>query len=36
MHYEKLLVASGARPRIPPVANSGAKGVHAVRTFEDV
>lgn len=36
MHYEKLLVATGASPRLPPIDNNRAKGVVTVRTFDDI
>ncbi len=34
--YEKLLIASGSRPFIPPIAGKFKKGVFALRTIADV
>lgn len=33
--YDALLLASGARPALPPVAASGLKGVFVLRTLDD-
>lgn len=35
-NYEKLLIATGANPFVPPIPGSDLKGVHTVRTIEDV
>jgi nitrite reductase (NADH) large subunit len=33
--YDALLLANGARPAVPPLAGSGLKGVHVLRTLDD-
>jgi 3-phenylpropionate/trans-cinnamate dioxygenase ferredoxin reductase subunit len=35
VHYDKLLLATGSRPRKPPIAGSDAAGVHYLRTYDD-
>jgi nitrite reductase (NADH) large subunit len=34
-HYDRLLLATGARCRIPPIAGAGAEGVFTLRTVAD-
>lgn len=36
IHYDKLLIATGARPRVYNVPGSDLKGIHSIRSFEDV
>lgn len=33
--YEKLIIATGSRARIPPIANVEVGGVHCIRTLDD-
>lgn len=33
--YDKLVIATGARPVIPPIPGADAEGVHVLRTVED-
>jgi 3-phenylpropionate/trans-cinnamate dioxygenase ferredoxin reductase component len=33
--YDKLLLATGASPRVPPIPGADARGVHYLRRFED-
>ncbi len=35
VRYEKLLLATGSRPRRPPISGADASGVHYLRTFDD-
>jgi 3-phenylpropionate/trans-cinnamate dioxygenase ferredoxin reductase subunit len=35
VHFDKLLLATGSRPRRPPIPGSDAAGVHYLRTFDD-
>ncbi len=35
IEYEKLVIATGSRARIPPISNVDAKGVHSIRTLND-
>ncbi|NLX62379.1 MAG: NAD(P)/FAD-dependent oxidoreductase, partial [Tissierellia bacterium] len=36
MEYEKLLIATGSRPFIPPIDGKNKKGVFALRTLQDL
>ena len=36
LHFEKLLIATGANPRVPPIPNVNAKGVLTLRNWEDL
>ncbi|NVK18869.1 MAG: FAD-dependent oxidoreductase [Methylocystaceae bacterium] len=35
IEYEKLIIATGSRARIPPIPNAHAEGVHCIRTLDD-
>ncbi len=36
IEYGKVLIATGARPFVPPIANIDSKGVFAIRTIDDL
>ena len=35
VRYDKLLLATGSRPRRPPISGADAEGVHVLRTIDD-